>query len=137
MFKAIRDIHNQSKEIISYKFSAEALEQLGAMQDKLQQMKAGLNDKNRQGHVVQSIMHLIRLAGILFVMDQATEKLKHGNIDLDSWNTTISVESLQHAYTIVEYTLKQKWALMPPPLEYDDPDSDNKELISPCPRAML
>ena len=125
VFKGIRSVHAQ-EEVLRYRFSDEAQEAFAEMHDTLQQQKAASNDENRRGNIVKGITHLIRLAGILFVMEQAFNAVSaDGTFNIDNWETTITLACLQSAWSIVNYTLKQKWALMPPCAEvYANPSSD-------------
>ncbi len=125
VFKYVRQLHVTNEDVIVYTFSQEAIETFAEMHDNLQQEKAETNDENRRGHLIKAITHLVRLAGIIHVLENAFDALKDGiAIDITTWNTTISVESLKRAWLIVEYTLKQKWALMPPSFDVPDATSD-------------
>ena len=78
IFKGIRDLHVSSEEVPTYKFSPEALDAFGIMHDDLQAQKAASNDENRCGHLIKGITHLVRLAGILFVLEQGFAAVSNG-----------------------------------------------------------
>ena len=127
VFKTIRDLH-QTGDTITYKFTNEALENLAEMHDNLQNQKAETSDENRHGHITKAITQLIRLSGIIHVMENVFDSLSDGlPITRDTWDTEIACDSLDRAWAVVSYNLEQKWAMMPPsvdvPLGVDDDDN--------------
>ena len=127
VFKTIRDLH-QTGDTITYKFTNEALDNLAEMHDNLQNQKAETSDENRRGHITKAITQLIRLSGIIHVMENVFDCLSDGlPITRDTWDTEIACDSLDRAWAVVSYNLEQKWAMMPPsvdvPLGVDDDDN--------------
>ena len=69
VFTTLREIHQGSEEAINYTFNEEALEKFGEMHDNLLRQIHATDDENKRGHLVKAITHLVRLAGLLHVMD--------------------------------------------------------------------
>ena len=87
VFKTIRDLH-QTGDTITYKFTNKALENLAEVHDNLQNQKAETSDENRRGHITKAITQLIRLSGIIHVMENVFDSLSDGlPITRDIWGT--------------------------------------------------
>ena len=114
VFTTLRQIHQGSEETIKYTFNAEALQKFGEMHDNLLRQKHATDDENKRGHLVKAITHLVRLAGLLHVMELVFDGLKAGKNVAAEWSNIITPHSLDKAWTVIEYCLAQKWALMPP-----------------------
>ena len=96
------------------------------MHDDLHERKSHTDDENRRGHLIKAITHLIRLSGIIHVMEMAFNAIASGTaLTMDTWSKTIELASLERAWKVICYALDQKWALMPPTTDFVNPDTDD------------
>lgn len=121
VFKSVRSLHSDSDDGLVYTFDDDALELFGEIHDSLQEQKASTTDDNRRGHIVKAITHVVRVAGIIHVMEQSFNGIT------DTWNRVINVASVEKAKKIVLYTLGQKFALMPPTAEDELRDANSDD----------
>ena len=112
IYTLLRTIHTAA---CTYTLTGEALEAYREYHDRLVTRQSRQIDGNIQGILSKARGYTVRLAMILFALEQAVSKIIDGECDVcptSSWSVDISVSCVQAAIIIMDYLIEQKLIIM-------------------------
>lgn len=112
IFRSIKSAHTE-------KIDVNAQRKFIEMHDELSDRKQNIiDDEDRRGILSKSKGQLARLAMVIHSIEEAITSSEDRY-----WSPTIKECSLQKAKTVMDYIIKQKFALMPPEVKITESDS--------------
>lgn len=112
IFRALKRAHENK---VTYTFDQLAMENFIKFHDELSDRKLSIkDDEDRRGILSKAKGQLARLAMVVHAIDRAVKILA---LEVTGWSSTIEVDSLNTAKTIMDYILDQKFALMLPEIK--------------------